>query len=194
MDECLPLLKLFNVEHVYSPEDCTRFFLEEKRAGGEGKTFFASARPCIVIKAGSTGPLLWSLKNGKISEGAILTQDESGYHLHILEMKSKLTQGEWAKVMLQFEGMHLTSMAVTRLLGVTEIKTVTCYITFKQNAMDASKSADMILMKTFVGMPNIIGSGDAWESETIELPLTGIAGIKKASRDSDNNADFGFIN
>jgi hypothetical protein len=133
------------------------------------------------------------LKNRKIAEGAILTEDQDGYHLHLLEMKSKLTQGEWAKAILQFEGMHLASIATIRLLGVVDIASVTCYIAYKVDATSPTASADMILMKTFVGQPNPIGGVDSWTTGTLELPLGGTARIVKGQRDANNNIDFGKI-
>lgn len=193
MDECTPFLKLFSPEHVYAPEHHQNFYIEEKSAGGEGKAYFSTNDKCVVIKAGSSGPLLWSLRNGKISEGSIITRDATGYHLHLLEMKSKLTQVEWARALKQFEGMHLTSLAVARLLGVLELASVTCYIAYKRDALAGNKSADLILMKTFVGMPNPIGGGDEWESERVELPFTGSASIRKAQRDTNADAHFGPI-
>jgi hypothetical protein len=193
MDECAPFLAHFASEHVHFAEDHSNFFLEEKSPEGAGKTYFATNDPCIVINARPPGPLLWSLKNRKISEGSILTRDENGYHLHILEMKSKLTQTEWAKAVLQFEGMLLTTLAVVRLLGVHEVASVTCYIAYKQAAMGSGQSADMIFLKTFVGMPNPVSGASAWTSEKLELPITGTASIRKAQRDEANNAHFGNI-
>lgn len=193
MDDCLPALKHFFPEHVYTPDDHTNFFLEEKSASGAGRSYFATNTTCIVIKASPSGPLLWSLKNRKISEGSVLTQDENGYHLHLLEMKSRLDPGEWTKALLQFEGMLLTSLAVVRILGVTEIASVTCYIAYKNNVMDTAASADLIFLKTFVGKPNPIGKGDAWRSEEVDLPIVGLAQLKKAQRDQANNAHFGII-
>lgn len=193
MDECLPLLDHFAREHVHIVEDHGSFYIEEKAAGGEGKTYFSTNAPCLLIKAKPPGPLLWSLKNRKISEGSIVTKDERGYHLHILEMKSKLTQGEWAKVLLQFEGMLLTTLAVVRILGILEFSTVTCYIAYKEDAMGTRGSADLILLKTFVGMPNPISGSEEWTKEQVELPMTGAAQIRKAVRDGANDADFGLI-
>lgn len=193
MDECTPFLVHFTPEHVHLAEDHSNFYLEEKSPDGAGKTYFTTDAPCIVINARPPGPLLWSLKNRKISEGSILTKDEHGYHLHILEMKSKLTQSEWTKVILQFEGMLLTSLAVVRILGVKEVASVTCYISYKQSMMSSSKAADLIFLKTFVGMPNPVSGDSAWTSEKLDLPITGVASIRKAQRDEANDAYFGNI-
>lgn len=193
MNECKESIKAFVSNLVYYPEDHTNFFLEEKCESGKGKSYFSCAGQCIVIKAGRSGPLIWSLRNAKIGEGSIITKDQDGYHLHLLEMKSKLTQSEWAKALLQFEGMHLTTLAVARLLGVIEVQSVTCYIAYKQDALSAIGSADLILMKTFVGMANPVGGGDAWSSNTISLPITGNAALRKAQRDNNADAHFGNI-
>lgn len=193
MDECAPFLQHFAPEHVHFAPDHSNFYLEETSPEGAGKTFFSANGPCILIHARPPGPLLWSLRNRKISEGSILTKDEHGYHLHILEMKSKLTQAEWAKVILQFEGMLLTTLAVVRILGVNHFASVTCYIAYKQAAMSSSQTADMIFLKTFVGKPNPVSGDSAWTSEKLELPITGTASIRKAQRDEANDAHFGLI-
>lgn len=193
IESCIGQLVHFSDQHVYEPEDHSRFFIEEKSAGGEGKSYFSANSRCLIFKAGKQGPLIWALENKKISEGAILSHNEDGYHLHLLEMKSKLTVGEWAKVVEQLKGMHLSALAVLRLLGVVELASVTCYVAFKQDAMSPQASADMILMKTFVGMENPLSGNADWESEALELPFTGTSAIVKAQRNVSNDADFGLI-
>lgn len=193
LEPCMERLIHFSDSHVYAPIDSSRFYLEEKSPLGSGKAYFQSNSACIVLKAGTSGPLLWSLKNKKIAEGAILTSDDEGYHLHLVEMKSKLTQGEWAKVISQFEGMYLTSLATVRILDVLILASVTCYIAYKQDAMAANQSADMIFMKTFVGQPNPVGGVDSWTTNTVALPFREHARLVKAARDINNDADFGII-
>lgn len=194
IDGCKAALCHFAPEYVYFVKDNTSFYIEEKKAGGEGKAHFSSAAPCLMIRAKDQAPLVWAFRNRQCAEGAFLSFDADGEcRLHILEMKSKLTQGEWAKVMRQLSGMYLSALATCRLLGILEFKSVTCYVAFKEDAMSPAKSADMIFMKTFVGMENPIGGADEWQNEKMELPFATTAEIRKGQRDASHHVDFGAI-
>lgn len=191
-EDCLAELKYFSDHYAYVPSQ-PDFFIEEKSRGGEGKAYFRHDKDCIVLKSGKSGPLLWSLKNGRIGEGAILTHEEDGFHLHLLEMKSRLTQGEWSKAVTQFEGMFLTSVAAIRLLGAIDLQSVTCYVAFRRDDVSNALSADMILMKTFVGMSNPFSGLENWENETVSLPFATTASLKKGLRDEAGDVNFGEI-
>lgn len=194
IEGCKTALAHFVPQYVHFVENHASFNIEEKKAGGAGKAYFSSAVPCLMVKAKDQAPLVWAFKNRKCAEGAFLTFDNDGTcRLHILEMKSKLTQGEWAKVMLQLSGMYLSALATCRILGIFEFKSVTCYVAFKEDAMSADKSADMIFMKTFVGAENPIGGADEWQAEKMELPFAAIAEIRKGQRDASHDIDFGAV-
>jgi hypothetical protein len=165
----------------------------EKQRGGVGEAEFVAANDAIVIKAKDQAPVIWALRVKNCAEGAIITQQGTSYHLHVLEMKSKLTQGEWAKAMLQLEGMFLSAVAVARLAGITDFASATCYIAYVEDAMGPAGSADLIFMKTFVGMDNPIGGVEEWINEVMPLPFGVRAGIRKGQRDADRNVNFGTI-
>lgn len=190
---CTEYLEHFSPDYVFIPEDHHKFYLEEKDSQGAGKCYFSSASPCIVLKADSKGALVWSLKNRKRAEGAILTHNHSGYHLHILEMKGTVTLGCWSGVLKQFEGMLLAALASVRLLGVQDITSVTCYLAFKRDAIAVDQNANPVLMKSFVGMPNPVSGLQDWLAGALDLPYVGRSSIVKKMRDADNNADFGVI-
>ncbi|WP_408913632.1 hypothetical protein [Brucella pseudogrignonensis] len=194
IEECKAALSHFVPEYVYFIDKPKSFSIEEKKAGGAGKAFFSSATPCLMIKAKDQAPLVWAFKNKKCAEGAFLTFEDDGMcNLHILEMKSKLTQGEWAKVMLQLSGMYLSALATCRLLGIISFKSVTCYVAFKEDAMSPAKSADMIFLKSFVGAENPIGGADEWQTGKMELPFSTPAAIRKGQRNASNDIDFGTV-
>jgi hypothetical protein len=183
----------FLSEYVSIIESGEPIFFEEKRDGGEGKATFQSNKPCVRMKAKDQSPLLWAFSNRKCAEGALLTISNDECHLHIVELKSKLSQAEWSKARDQLSGMYLTALATCRVLGISEFNSVICYIGYKQNAMSPENSADPVLIKTFVGTRNPIGKNDEWEAEKMQLPLNAEATIIKAQRDCDQNVDFGGI-
>ncbi|MBB5577713.1 MULTISPECIES: hypothetical protein [Rhizobium] len=178
---------------VYYPDHHANFHFEEKNVAGAGKAYFSSNAPCVVMRATNQAPLLWALNNRKCAEGAFVTFDADGCRLHIVEMKSKLTQGTWAKVLLQFNGMYLSALATARILGIESFTSVTCYIAYTEDAMNPDKSADMILIKPFVGVPNPVGGATEWEKERCLLPLNQAATIRKTQRDANNDANFGLV-
>jgi hypothetical protein len=193
IETCKSALEHFVAEYVYIVDEKKLFSIEEKKQGGAGKAFFRSDKPSLVLKAKDQAPMVWAFSNRQCAEGAFVTFDDDGCRLHILEMKSKLTQAEWAKVTRQLSGMYLTALAACRILGVTEFKSVVCYVAFKEDAMSPSKSADSIFMKTFVGRRNSVGGSDAWSTGVIKLPFDTSALIQKGQRDVHHNVDFGLV-
>jgi hypothetical protein len=178
---------------VFYPDQHSNFHFEEKNVAGAGKAVFSSSAPCVVMRATNQAPLLWALDNRKCAEGAFVTFDDAGCRLHIVEMKSKLTQGTWAKVLLQFNGMYLSALATARILGIESFTSVTCYIAYTEDAMDPKKSPDMIFIKPFVGAPNPVARATEWEKEQCLLPLDQAATIRKAQRDVNKDANFGVV-
>ncbi|MCY1369321.1 hypothetical protein D9M69_563550 [compost metagenome] len=146
-----------------------------------------------MLKAKDQAPMVWAFSNRQCAEGAFVTFDNDGCRLHILEMKSKLTQSEWAKVIRQLSGMYLTALAACRILGVNEFKSVVCYVAYKEDAMSPSKSADSIFIKTFVGQRNPVGGSDTWSTGSVKLPFGIDASIQKGQRDAHHNVDFGSV-
>lgn len=167
--------------------------ISEKNAAGQGTAEFLPMGDAIVIKAKDQAPVVWALEIRRCAEAAIITLKEDGAHLHVLEMKSKLTQGEWAKAMVQLQGMFLSALAVARLLEIITFQSTTCYIAYTQNAMGPAASADLIMMKTFVGTSNPIGGMQEWTQESMSLPFGTAATIVKGQRDGLGNVAFGGI-
>lgn len=165
----------------------------EKKAGGAGIARFLSEHGAIVIKAKDQAPVVWALEVKKCAEAAIISFRDNECHLHLLEMKSKLTQGQLSTALIQLEGMFLSALAVARLLGIVSFATTTCYIAYKEDALNQHQSADMIFMKPFVGMNNPVGGYEDWEAETVDLPLATKAVLRKGQRDGNADIHFGPI-
>lgn len=181
---------LLHLNKDYVSEVTGDFCIEEKDEGGKGKALFYVDNACIVFRTTPKPPLLWALQNRKCADGAFLTFDETGCHLHLVELKSRLTHAEWSHVLLQFEGMYLTSLATCRLLNISSISSVTCYIAFKRDKMSPQESASPILIKPFVGKENPLNGQRSWNNERIELPFESVANLRKGQRDDAGDADF----
>lgn len=191
LSDCRTFLCLFNTSYVW--EEKQKIEIIETKESGKGKAVFKLKAPAIVLKAHDQPPLIWSLKVKNCADGAFVTFDEDGAHLHIVELKSKLTQSTWSKAAVQFEGMFLTSLATARLLKISNFKSVTCYIAFTQDKMAAVTTANPTLLKTLVGRPEGLGAGVAWDRGEMKLPFEVEAKIVKSQRDLHGDSDFGFV-
>ena len=148
IDNCRSYLSLFNAAWVC--EEAGAISIDEKASDGAGSAIFSSKQACIVVRAESSSPLIWSLAQRKCADGALITFNKDGAHLHIVELKSKVTLKAWAHALQQFEGMYLTSLAISRLLKIFEVQSVTCYIAAKEYKLSdvVGASASPSLIKT----------------------------------------------
>ena len=181
IDKCRENLPLFNGDFV--AEAVGSFSVTEKSEGGAGSVTFTSATPCIVFCTHPRTPLLWALENKKCADGAFLTFSQGQVHLHLVELKSRLASAEWSHAKLQFSGMFLTAIAACRVMDITEIASVTCYIAFTKNKMNPEASANPVLLKTLVGRANPLNGQSDWEKEEVHLPHSTVAGLRKIERD-----------
>lgn len=172
-----------------------QFHFEEKKKEGRGKAYFRTRSPTLKLKAIDQAPMIWSFANRKCAEGAFITFDDDGCTLHIIEMKKRMTQGTWAKAILQIKGMYLTSIAVSKLMGIEHFVDVVCYVAFSEDAMSPDLSADPIFLKSFVGEENPVGGDDEWTVERLPLPFGVTARLTKGLRNQNNgaDADFGLV-
>src|ERR1700679_3345026 len=100
---CRECLKHFSKDYVWETSDMVE--VVETSEGGAGIARFSFSGPAIVLKAHNKPPLVWSLKKRKCADGSFVTFEGDKARLHIVELKSKLTQSEWAKASEQIEGM-----------------------------------------------------------------------------------------
>lgn len=192
IEACRLHFSLFNKDYV--KEIIGDFDIVEKAEGGAGGIAFSSASPCVVINTHPNAPLLWALNNRKCADGAFITFEGGLAHLHIVELKSKLATSEWSHATKQFEGMFLTALAACRLLEITTITSVTCYIAYTSDQMAARNSTSPALIKTMVGKANPLNAQSEWEKEEVKLPYSWVAPLKKIQRDpATKNGNFGAV-
>jgi len=192
IEECRNNLSLLNHDWVYEAQN--EIVIKETAEGGEGTAKFLTNSPSIVIKADDHAPLIWSLKQAKCADGAIVTfGNEGGPKYHLVELKSKLTVKAWVKALSQFEGMFLTTIATCSLLMKEAAVEVVCYIVFSEDALSNVQSTAPILAKTLVGSTSSIGHLEAWAKEVVDLPYAMQAKLMKSAKNADGVADFGTI-
>ena len=150
IENCRSCLHLFNNHWIC--EVFGTIVIAETNPSGKGEAVFESAAPCIMINPDPKVPTLWALARRSCADGAFLSFLDGEVQLHIVELKSKITLGTWAKVIEQFEGMFLTALAVVRLMEIHELARVTCYLAGTVDAItDAPEGASLILSKAPVG-------------------------------------------
>jgi hypothetical protein len=188
---CRECLGHFNKAYVW--EAHARVEVIEKSPKGKGTASFSLGSPAIVLKAHNQPPLIWALSKKKCADGSFVTFKDDKAHLHLVELKSKLTQSAFAKATEQLEGMFLSALAASRLLQIQTFETVDCYVAYSIDAMQPDTTADPALLKTLVGTKTILGDGLAWKNGEVRLPFGVVAKLHKAKRDSSGNADFGNV-
>lgn len=191
IDACRELYRHFNNDYVFEVNGIVE--IAETSKSGAGIARFKTDGASIVLKVHNQPPLLWSLKIRCCSDGAFITFDDQGAHLHLVELKSGLDAREWAHAVEQFRGMYLTAIAALRLLNIQEIVSVKCYIAYKKIRYAASDETNPVLLKALVGGQKTIGGLEELFKNLISLPLNVSARLKHAVRDSSGDADFGAV-
>lgn len=188
---CRKCLEHFNKDYVWEAD--SKVEVVEKSPKGKGTASFSLGSPAIVLKAHNQPPLIWALSKKKCADGSFVTFRDDKAYLHLVEMKSKLTQSAFAKATEQLEGMFLAALAAARLLQIQSFETVDCYVAFSVDAMHPSATANPALLKTLVGTKTVLGDGLAWKNGEVKLPFGTIAKLHKSKRDENGNADFGTV-
>lgn len=186
VSECCQHLHFFVSDHVF--ERSTNIDIVETDPTGSGTITFACRERSIVFAPKEKRSLLW-VKNERCADGAFITFDEGGVHLHIAELKSTLNFGKWSRAIEQFCGMFLSVLSAARLLQIRDFSSVTCYIAFKSEQMSAATSTSPVLLKAPVGSGSL-PLKTRWDKEVVELPLATFATLKKIQRDGSGNASF----
>lgn len=193
------LLDYFNPHYIYEMEENTRFSIEEKNSqnNGQGKSYFQSLNKSIIIQTKDNTEKIWCLKNKKCAEAAFITIDSAGNcTLNLVEMKSTLTQAEFSKVIAQFEGMYLVSIAIMSILKLGYPSKIKAFIAYKEERLSSpyELSNPYSMNKQLVGKKSPML--DIWNSECFNLPHNVSATLIKGKRILNNNSydyDFGLI-
>jgi hypothetical protein len=184
--DCCEHLHLFADEHVFEQE--ADIEITEADPAGSGTVTFTHPARSIVFAPKEKRSLLW-IKDAQCADGAFVTFDDDGVHLHITELKSTLNFGKWFKAINQFCGMFLSVTSAARLMQIRDFASVTCYIAFKADRIVTSASTSPALLKAPVGTA-ATAPRTSWEKEEIQLPFKTTAILKKIQRDALGNATF----
>jgi len=191
IERCRSRYEIFNADYVFETSNTLEF--SEKNKSGAGSAIFQISGTGIVIKSHNNPPLVWSLKIRNCADGAFITFADDEAHLHLVELKSGLSQKDWAHAIEQFRGMYFSSIAAGKLLGIEEFSTIRCYISYKTLKMATLETISPVLIKTLVGKRTPLGGQNEWEKEVIEFPLGHAANLVKSQRDDSGNSDFGQV-
>lgn len=187
MDEIKKLAaELFNKDYVSFVESPS-FEIVEKQSGGRGKCIFQAATNTLLIHMRENK--FWALKNQRCAEAAFVHFDENNAGtLYLLEMKSTLRQSEFEKVLQQFDGMYLSSLAVLSLLNLPKPENVKAIVAFSQNKMDKPiDEKPLILNKQIIGQNQTIMQEISpellyWQNEKVPLAYGQTADLIKQLR------------
>jgi hypothetical protein len=185
-------IDLLNEDYVYQIPKGTIFSVKEVKSAGAGACNFTSESAVLFIKAKDSAPIVWALKNRKCAEAAFLTIDDEGKcHLHIVEMKSSLSSGDFRKVIEQWRGMYLSALAVLGVIKMDHPVQVRAYIAFRNDRVAQIDPTQLVLTKTLVGgerMPAL----QEWATGKVDLYHGVSASIIKGLRLPDD-VDFGMV-
>lgn len=192
MKDACSSISLFHKEYVWEIAPDVQFAVVEKNKGGAGNCFFMSSSGALFIKSKDGKPTVWAVKNAKCAEASFLTTDASGTgHLHIVEMKSKLTKDEFQKVIDQWRGMLLASLAILGISDKPRPAKVTVYIAYNSEEITAKDPAQLVTYKVKVGGDPQAGIKE-WKQEKVALFSDVTATIVKGQRTA-GDVNFGTV-
>jgi len=171
-----------NKDFVFEAESKIEF--EELSEDGAGIAKFSTALPTIIIKSKKKAPLVWALR---------VTFRQGQIDLHIVELKSGLDARTWETVLSQYEGMYLSAIAALRLLQITKVDNVICYLAYKRFRSPVQEETNPVLLKGLVGVKGSASYLEAMIGKAVALPFDVTARLVKGQRDPAGDIDFGAI-
>lgn len=180
---CKPFLKLVDRNKCKGHE--AEVEIVEKTASGAGTITITVGQPCLVFQPGRE-PTKW-LAHTQCADGAFIVFEEDGSHLHIVELKSRLTAAEWDHARKQMEGMLVNAMALKGVINIPDYTKVICYVAFKKDDILPSKTASPITLKVGVGLPFAVAGTEGWLKGSITLLNKFVATVVKIQRDAEGN-------
>lgn len=141
----------------------------ETTPSGAAKVVFPVPAPLLYLKhLDNQPPLKWAA-NRRCADGAIAVEAEGQLHLHVVELKSKLSRKDWFGVKQQFEGMIANAIAALAVIGAPRPIEVVCHISYLEETVTSTSTPDIILLKIPLGGTSLIGDVKDWESERVNL-------------------------
>jgi len=111
------------------------FVIKETKKGGEGEVT-CHPRSQVIAFNGLEGKNFYSLTNKKCADGIIFEKSgEDSWRLHIVELKSTISNGDWHTAKEQFAGAILHAHALIGLLGIPKIDEIKCYIAYRKDEL-----------------------------------------------------------
>lgn len=160
------------------------------RGKGAGVIEIRTINHCLSIRL-PKNPVRW-LQLQKCGDAAIFEFENNNIHLHIVELKSKITIGEWEKAKDQALGAYLNSLAIKTLLEIAEFSSITLHIAYDEDAISAIGTTAPSSMKIGIGAKHTVGTPSAyteWTSQAVNIPGIGVnIPLRFIVRDPSGNA------
>ncbi|MBJ3783476.1 hypothetical protein [Devosia sediminis] len=182
-------LKYFREQHVKKVSHVVE--VVEMEADGAGTAKFAVLGEAVSLKGIRQKSMLHALRSGRCADGAFITFDENGAHLHLVELKSSLTIGKWLQAIEQFCGMYFVASAISHLLGYSNFFSITCYLALDEDKITNGISSSPVFLKTLTGGKETLGDVESWAKNVVPLPFDK-APLKTGIR-INGNVDFGLV-
>ncbi|GAA0618233.1 hypothetical protein GCM10009422_11970 [Brevundimonas kwangchunensis] len=179
------LCKLFLKEKTVQIVESS-LIVEEKDPGGAGSIKIQISGDALQFGPSETA-VKW-LASNECADGAFLEFSENGLSLHIIELKSKLDTKKWEKAKSQFRGMFLRATAICSVLGIGELKNVTCYIAYCEDAITPHLKSNPILLKRTLGDGGLTSKYDDWTKRTVNITDAVVANVVDVVRDNAGNS------
>lgn len=110
----------------------------ELDANAPGSVSFTVNSPALQICAHNPGVFCvkW-FQEDKSADGMFITFEADGAHLHVVELKTTMTESKWDRVKRQFDGSRLHAFAFQGISGIEDFVSITVYAAFLNNKMRA---------------------------------------------------------
>lgn len=165
----------------------------ETVVSGAARVVFTVESPSLHLKhLDNKPPLKWAA-NRRCADGAIAVEFGDELHLHVIELKSKLTRKEWLGVKQQLEGMIANAIAALAVIGAPRPIDVVCHVSFLDETVTSISTPDLILLKLPVGGSTILGDVEDWKSGRTELFGYTDIQIRKIPRDRVTGTGHGDL-
>lgn len=162
----------------------------EHVSGGQGTLTFQLNRLCLMLKidygTGDNHTHLKYLKQRQHGEAIIIELDDDyrAVRLHIIEMKSRLTEKKWKEVLQKFEGALYDSLAVMGLLGLEWPEAVVFHVAYTQDGLTTTPSPSIAK-----AIPNPLSPElRQWHYNAVNISWLEKAPLSRILRDENGNA------
>jgi len=148
----------------------TEVSIEEKqgdgRGGGVGTITLQVHSPCLCVRVPAE-PIRW-LSTKSCGDSIIFEFNHNIVHLHLLEMKSRITLNTWQKAKVQIHGAYLNALAMSGVLGIGDFGSVTVHIAYKEDSLHSNFNATPVVLKVGLGDHGSVDVGE-WITRRVAI-------------------------